>query len=91
MFSGEFIVDFNEYVGDFDLILTMNSGQTSQPPWKMDDNNYYEIILIDNIDVLVKISQEKLNDPLIVKYFSKEEFNVEKLRTKLFYIFDLDY
>ena len=91
MFSGEFIVDFNEYVGDFDLILTMNSGQTSQPPWKMDDNNYYEIILIDNIDVLVKISQEKLNDPLIVKYFSKEEFNVEKLRTKLFYIFYLDY
>lgn len=91
MFSGEFIVYFNEYVGDFDLILTMNSGQTSQPPWKMDDNNYYEIILIDNIDVLVKISQEKLNDPLIVKYFSKEEFNVEKLRTKLFYIFDLDY
>ena len=57
MFSGEFIVDFNEYVGDFDLILTMNSGQTIQPPWKMDDNNYYEIILIDNIDVLVKISQ----------------------------------
>ena len=57
MFSGEFIVDFNEYVGDFDLILTMNSGQTSQPPWKMDDNVYYEIILIDNIDVLVRISQ----------------------------------
>ena len=58
MFSGEFIVDFNEYVGDFDLILTMNSGQTSQPPWKMDDNVYYEIILIDNIDVLVSLVNE---------------------------------
>ena len=32
MFSGEFIVDFNEYVGDFDLILT-------NPPFSVDLDN----------------------------------------------------
>ena len=33
MISGQFNIENDEYSGDFDLNITMNSGQTSQPPW----------------------------------------------------------
>lgn len=86
----QFIIDSNEYMGDFDLNITMNSGQTSQPPWVKEDNRYCELITLSEDKVLVEISQEGLNDELIVNYYSEENLD-EEVRQKLFYIFDLDY
>ena len=40
MISGQFNIENDEYSGDFDLNITMNSGQTSQPPWTYRDNSY---------------------------------------------------
>lgn len=91
MISKQFIIDFDDYIGDFDLNLTMYSGQTSQPPWKCVDNKFYEIIVVDGVNVLVELSQDKLNDSLVVCYHALEDVDEEKLRNKLFYIFDLDY
>lgn len=91
MQSEQFIIENDDYYGDFNLKLTMNSGQTSQPQWLLDDNKYYEVLEFDKQDVLVEISQEYLNEDLIVNCFSEENIDIEEIREKLFYIFDLDY
>jgi len=91
MMSGQFTIENNEYYGDFDLTVTMNSGQTSQPPWYNEDNSYYEVLKINDKNILVEIEQNGLNDDLMVNYCYEEEVNVEEIRKKIFYIFDLDY
>lgn len=91
MISGQFIIENNEYIGDFDLEKTLNSGQTSQPPWILENNKFYEILEIYDSNVLVAVSQEGLNGDLIVEYCSEDEVDIEDIRTIVFYIFDLDY
>lgn len=91
MISGQFIIENNEYYGDFDLKITMNSGQTSQPSWFYDDKRYYEVLKFEDNHVLVGISQDGLNSDLVVNYYSYNEVDLEEVRRKLFYIFDLSY
>ena len=91
MIKNTFTIEYDDYPGDFDLALTMNSGQTSQPPWRNVDGSYYEILSIDNDYVLVELTQEKLNDDILVTYYSENDVDYESVRDKLFYIFDLDY
>lgn len=91
MIEKQFLIDFDEYYGDFDLGLTMNSGQTSQPPWKCINDNYYEVLKINSHNVLVKLHQDSLNDPIIVTYYAEDEVKEVDVKEKIFYIFDLDY
>ncbi|RAP52522.1 MAG: hypothetical protein BZ138_02990 [Methanosphaera sp. rholeuAM270] len=91
MISGKFIIENTEYVGDFDLNVTVNSGQTSQPPWTLENNTYYEVLEVFDSNVLVGVSQNELNADLKVEYYSEDEVDVEDIRRILFYIFDLDY
>lgn len=91
MISEKFIIKNDDYSGDFDLKLTFESGQTSQPPWFSDSDKYYEVFKFDNSKVLVEISQENLNDDLIVKCCSNEEIDIKKVRDRIFHIFDLNY
>lgn len=91
MISGHFIIENDEYCGDFDLTTTMNSGQTSQPPWFNENEKYYEVLQFEDCQVLVEISQDGLNSDLIVNYFSNVDVDSEEVRSKLFYIFDLNY
>ena len=91
MISGHFIIENDEYFGDFDLTTTMNSGQTSQPPWFNENEKYYEVLQFEDCHVLVEISQDGLNSDLIVNYFSNVDVDSEEVRSKLFYIFDLNY
>ena len=91
MIMDEFQIDNDEYDGDFDLELTLYSGQTSQPPWINVNGNFFEIVELKDNRVLVELSQNQLNDPLNVKYYSNYDVNEKELRNKLFYIFDLDY
>lgn len=83
-------INNNDYSGDFDLELTLYSGQTSQPPWKKIENEYYEVLSFDKEDVLVKISQNKLNDPLNITYYSNN-ISSQKIKERICYIFDLNY
>ena len=41
-----------------DLDLTQNSGQTSQPPWKLESNVYSDVVVVDNNAVLFQVKQE---------------------------------
>ena len=91
MISGHFTIENNEYFGDFDLSLTMNSGQTSQPPWIYDNSKYYEVLKLDDVNVLVEVSQEGLNEDVSVNYYSDEDVDCDMIRDKLFHIFDLNY
>lgn len=91
MISGQFTITNDEYIGDFELNITINSGQTSQPPWTLENGTYYEILEIYDLSVLVGISQEGLNEDLNVEYYCEEEIDVEDIRKVIFYIFDLDY
>ena len=91
MISGHFIIENSEYIGDFDLNITINSGQTSQPPWTLENGIYYEILEVYDSNVLVGISQDGLNEDMRVEYFCEDEVNTEDIRRILFYIFDLDY
>lgn len=43
-----------------DLELTQNSGQTSQPPWKLDNNIYSDVVVADNKAVLFQVKQKKI-------------------------------
>ena len=91
MLSEEFIIKNDDYSGDFDLKITMNSGQTSQPPWNSENGKYYEVFNVSNSNVLVEISQESLNDDILVNCYSENDVDIDEIRKKLFYIFDLDY
>lgn len=91
MINGEITIENDEYVGDFNLDLTINTGQTSQMPWINHNKTYYENITLDDEPVVIALRQDKLNDPLYVKYFSNKSINEDLLHDKLFYIFDLNY
>jgi len=43
------------------LQLTQTSGQTSQPPWKLVNDEYCAVSLINEIPVLLKVSQDNLD------------------------------
>lgn len=66
-----------------DLDLTIGSGQTSQPPWKLEGGEYSNVILIDGKPSIFKVKQS--GDYL--------DFNLDdkKAVSKLNYIFDLDF
>ena len=59
-----------------DLNLTQNSGQTSQPPWKLESNVYSDVVVVDNNAVLFQVKQEGNNLILL------EIFLIRKLPIK---------
>ena len=65
------------------LDLTINSGQTSQPPWINDGETYSNAVLVDNKPLIFKVRQS--GDYL--------DFNLddEKAISRMKYIFDLDF
>lgn len=70
-----------------DLDLTINSGQTSQPPWKEVDGCYSNVILVDDKPVTFKVKQS--GDCLDFEYDG--DISQSQAIAKLKYIFDLDF
>ena len=65
------------------LDLTINSGQTSQPPWINDGETYSNAVLVDNEHLVFRVKQSG-------NYL---DFNLDddKAISRLKYIFDLDF
>lgn len=65
------------------LDLTINSGQTSQPPWMETDGTFSNVVLLDNEPSIFKVRQ----------FGNYLDFNLDdkKAVSKLKYIFDLDF
>ncbi len=91
MESGQFNIKNDEYDGDFDLDIIIKSGQTSQPPAKYETGKYSEILMCNDKEVLVEMSQEGINKPLNVSYYTNDSIDEEEIKSKLLYMFDLDY
>lgn len=89
---------FNDLI---DIELTQKSGQTSQAPWRYDasSSSYSNVVLIENIPVLLKISQDNINSfsfhyevPEVLKDLVLDKHNFEsKIIKEIRRIYDLDY
>ena len=90
MYSGELIIENDDYQGDFDLNLTITSGQTSQPPISCGENSFSELLLIDGCKVAVELEQSSLNNDVYVSYYSNDDVDERKILDKIYYLFDLD-
>ncbi|MBE6509060.1 MAG: 3-methyladenine DNA glycosylase [Methanobrevibacter sp.] len=66
-----------------DLDLTINSGQTSQPPWTVNEDTYSNVVMVEGKPLIFNVKQSG-------KYL---EFNLddENAVSRLKYIFDLDF
>ena len=65
------------------LDLTINSGQTSQPPWMETDGTFSNVVLLDNEPFIFKVRQSDI--------YLDFNFDDKKAVSKLKYIFDLDF
>lgn len=70
-----------------DLELTQSSGQTSQPPWKLANDIYSDVVLIDNKAILFQVKQENNNLSFDFVGDVSDKLASEKIKT----IFDLDF
>ncbi len=65
------------------LDLTINSGQTSQPPWRLNEDTFSNAVNVDGKPLVFKVKQSG--------EYLDFNLNDEKAVSKLRYIFDLDY
>ena len=84
----KFEIFSNEYEGPFNLNLTINSGQTSQPAWKMKDGYFQELISIDGDPCFVKIKQ--VDGTLYGVTESTVKLDLKSIKAKLMEIFGLN-
>lgn len=70
-----------------DLDLTINSGQTSQPPWILEDGCYSNVILINDEPAIFNVKQS--GDYLDFNF--KGNVQESEAISKLNYIFDLNF
>ena len=81
------------------LELTQSSGQTSQSPWKCVDNSYENVILVDNIPILLKTSQNNINsfnlNWELATAIDKSVVNISKIEKgilkEIYNIYDLNF
>jgi N-glycosylase/DNA lyase len=75
------------------LKLTQESGQTSQAPWKLINNEYCSVSLINEVPILLKLSQNSF-DHLEVNYeLLNEDHDVDEglIHEEMAKIYDLDF
>ena len=70
-----------------DLELTQSSGQTSQPPWKLANGIYSEVVMVKNTPVLFQVKQENNNLDFDFTGDISNKLASKKIRS----IFDLDF
>ena len=78
--------------GDFDLSLTIKSGQTSQPAWLQENGYFNEVIKLDGQPCIIRIKQ-KSNDveaPVEIIAESQKEISEEAVNDRIINIFDLN-
>lgn len=79
------------------LKLTQESGQTSQPPWKIVDNSYCAPLKIANTQILLKVSQTDINslnidyECLISNSFSQSSNDEVAIQSEIVKIFDFNF
>jgi len=86
-----FKIESHEYKGPFDLDLTINSGQTSQPAWSKNGKYFQELIDVDNKVCLVKIAHKSNSDkPIDVIAEFPEKIDKKFIKSEIMEIFGLN-
>lgn len=84
-------IESDEYKGPFNLDLTINSGQTSQPAWKKNGKYFQELIFVDNKPCLIKISHKANSDkPIDIIAEFPQKINKEDIKSEIKEIFGLN-
>lgn len=88
----EFYISSKKIKGPFNLPLTMESGQTSQPPWKKDNSQFQEILIIDGAPCLVNIGNEDQDQDIAVKIIAESPNSIPQkaIKNKVIEIFSLN-
>lgn len=69
------------------LDLTINTGQTSQPPWKLYGNAFKEVVIVDEKPVLFNLKQSGE----VLDFSFEGNISESGAISKLNYIYDLDF
>lgn len=82
--------DYNKII---DLELTQLSGQTSQPPWKQEKDEYKEVVIVEGVPVLFKAHELNKSIEFSYEFPLNSDFHIKKsiLDKKASEIFDLDF
>ncbi len=82
--------DYNKII---DLELTQLSGQTSQPPWKQENDEYREVVIVEGVPVLFKAHELNKSIEFSYEFPLNSDFHIKKsiLDKKASEIFDLDF
>jgi N-glycosylase/DNA lyase len=93
MMINEFHISLQELKGPLNLSLTINSGQTSQPPWKKGNFYFKELIQIGGAPCLLKISHDDADPESNLKIIAESPENLSKqsIETSIREIFDLNH
>jgi len=73
-----FQIQTKEFKGPLDIPLTIYSGQTSQPPWRVNNDYYEELVLIEDKPCLVKIRHENKDPDGFVEIIAKSPSKILK-------------
>ncbi|GAB4308030.1 MAG: DNA glycosylase [Methanobacteriaceae archaeon] len=84
-------INKNKIKGLFDLKITINSGQTSQPAWRCNGNYYHNLLIIDNQPVLIELTQNEFLGSLEVIIESNKKININSVINEIKRIFDLEF
>ena len=79
--------------GPLNLTLTINSGQTSQPPWKENNSYFQELIQVEGAPCLVNIKHDDANpgSNLEIIAESPEKVSEKGIKNSIQEIFSLDH
>lgn len=88
----EFDVNLNDFDGPLSLDLTINSGQTSQPAWRIENNYFQELVSIQGQHCLLKVAHDLQDENIIkIKAHSRSEISQKEIKDKFIEIFDLNF
>jgi N-glycosylase/DNA lyase len=92
MMKNQFNITPKKFKGPVNLHLTIDSGQTSQPPWKEDKGYFQEMVQVEGQPCLVKIRHEddELEGNLNIIYESPEKIPEKYIEAKVREIFGLN-
>ncbi|MCC7557816.1 MAG: DNA lyase [Methanobacteriaceae archaeon] len=86
-----FTISSQEIKGPFNLEITINSGQTSQPAWFNNENYFQELLVVNEQLVLVSLTQDNWYGPLKLQVESNDEIHLKSLIMEIKRIFDLEF
>ncbi|BDZ67242.1 DNA glycosylase [Methanobacterium ferruginis] len=88
----EFNIPSQKFRGPFNLSLTINSGQTSQPPWQKENEYFQELVMVEDKPCLVKILHDDSNpeDDVHIIAESLEKIPEKSIQARIREIFGLN-